>query len=372
MKNDVDHINRILKIWEEREDTLLSFSQIFNELKKEGWYTKKVDRYLTKMVKAELLKKEKIGIKGARANYKPSELSHEFFAYSVFKHIRESTQKTGLLYRENESFLVYGIPPKGKLTSLEKDILDLNLNCINEAFYNLYLLKHSISAREKADQPLDHRLLWYYLLQKVSNRAKDRMYHQVQLAKDYNDIERTLELAREINIEVEGAEKLLEIEKRWLDFNNPPPIHDKGLWDSFDEACLSVLIMRRPEDIEKYGLSLYFLNKLIKDYEDEHDLGDKSLFYLAETFYRTTRFRKASWILEDIYKIRNWLKWRIGSKKGEKLARCIHYFWKNYYIPWKELLKNPETNKQYKKENIKVTNEEKNEWRKAINFKITL
>ena len=189
----------------------LRFSEIRKKLK---WKPKKVNRYLDRMVESGLLEKKKNGVKGSKSVYKPTTHSYEYKAYHFFEHVRDVHQESGLISRGgrggltdsfNESFLIYGIPQQDRLTSLEKKIFFQSVSQIIDAFYNLYSLKQSIEFREKRGEPLDYSLLWHYLLSQVANEVKEDIRYQVLRSSDGNDVERTLQIAKKMGIEIENV-----------------------------------------------------------------------------------------------------------------------------------------------------------------------
>jgi len=284
------------------------------------------------MVFLRLLEKRKKGPKGARAYYRTTSKAHEYSVYAFFDRIREDSQEKGWIAKERESLLVYGIPPKNEMSSLEKEILDHILNKIYAAFFDLYLLKKSIIARNKVDQPIDYDLVTNYLLQKAGDLFKWQLWNEVYDAKTEEDISNLIGFAKKRGIEIAEPNRFIEIEKKWMSPNVPiySPMYKP--WSSFEEACLAVLTLLSPDMIEEYALESYsYLKQIIGKLKDENiPLTDRSLVIIARDFLKRERMSKKPYTLDRILALRrwSWLRLEIGSETTEKLVKIIYYLWR--------------------------------------------
>ena len=176
-KDRKEEFNEILSLWKEeagQEEKFLHFAEIRDKMLKKNilkepkkWYEKKVQRRLNEMCGKNILEKKKNGPRGAEALYRPTFEAEEFDANHFFEDIRESSKRKGLVLKENESLLVYGIPSRENLTSLESSVLDHTLSQIEDAFDKLVLLKQSIKARKAVGQTVDEELLALFVKENI-------------------------------------------------------------------------------------------------------------------------------------------------------------------------------------------------------------
>lgn len=322
------------------------------------------------MVQERLLIKDKIGQKGARSKYRPASRSFEFKANEFFNHVRDYTEKSDLVLRKDGSFIVYGLPSSDKiderLTPIERKVLEQNLSQIENAFFNLFRLKKSISAREKSNQPLYPDLLWNYVLQEIANETRDGIRLEVLWSRTRNDVEKTLELAEKRGFHIEDAGELLKIEKQWFDPNLQTL--SQGLLSNIDDSSLAALIMTPPSEIQEYDL-FNWLREIMKKPEAEN-LEDKDLFYLAEEITLRARLRGRPMSIGDINRLKNWpwLKKQLDfdDQKLEKLAKCLYYLSKSDKKARVSI-----GNTEPQQAEIKIIKEgDKEEWKKAINCRL--
>jgi len=350
----LSNYDEILSLWKSREGEWLRFSQIESQLEKKRWYQRKIIRYLERMVFLRLLEKRKKGSKGARAYYRTTNKAHEYSVYAFFDRVREDSQEKGWIAKERESLLVYGIPPKNELSPLEKEILGHILDKIYVAFFDLYLLKKSIIARNKVDQPIDYDLVANYLLQKAGDLFKWQLWNEVYDAETEDDISNLIGFAKKRGIEIAEPNRFIEIEKKWMSPNVPiySPVHKP--WSSFEEACLAVLTMLSPDLIEEYALESYnYLKQIIVKLKERNiPLTDKSLVIIARDFLKRERLSKKPYTLDRILALRRWpwLRLEIGSETTEKLVKIIYYLW----IKSKERLTRREKKQLLKVEKLEI------------------
>lgn len=295
-------------------------------MKKLGWYERKTIRRLAEMVKLELLEKDKEGIKGARSRYRTTDKTHEYEAYSFFDRIRKITQEKGLINREKESLLIYGLPPRNKLTPLEIEIFDQIVRRFADTFWDLYLLKNSIKARAGSGQQLDEELVKNYLLQEMGDALKQEWWDEVYNGEFDSKIKNLIQFARDKCIEIEAG-PFLNIEKQGFGYVYSP-------WSSFDEACSAILAMLSPDAMKEYALDSYnYLKDTIEYFEQKKlPLSDKNFVLIARDFLRRERLIENPHVRERIIGLRRWpwLRLKIGSEATEKLLRIIYYLWQKY------------------------------------------
>jgi len=352
MRIPLSKYDEVLTLWKGKEAKWLRFTEIKNQLEKQGWYEKKVIRYLKKMVFLMLLEKRKKGIKGARSRYRTTDKAHEYSAFSFFDRIRSRSQEIGWFIEEKKSLLVYGIPPNSELSPLEKEILDQILKQAYEAFFNLYLLKKSIMAREKVGQPIDYDLIVNHLLQRAGEEFKRQLWNEMYDAETEDDISNLISLARKRGIEITRPDRFLEIEKNWMStkLRVYSPMYQP--WSNFEEACLAVLTMLSPDLIEEYALESYnYLKQIVGKLKDENiPLTEESLVIIARDFLKRERLSKKPYTRERILALRtwSWLRLNMKSEATEKLVKIIYYLWQ----------KSKETTKERKETQLKAVKPE--------------
>jgi hypothetical protein len=329
-KNQIGKYDPILNLWKDKEDKWLPFHEIKKAMENQRWYERKTIRYLKKMVELDLLEKQKIGIKGSRAFYKTTSKTHEYEVQSFFDRVRNESIKKDHVIRREDSFLVYGIPREKNLSTLENEILDQIDDRINRAFYDLYSLKQSITARMEAGQPMSNYLLLEFLLEKASNQFRQQLWNKVYET-DTNDIENVLKFARQRKIEISNPEQ-------WMSPDVPTYKRPRsGPLSTFEEARLAVLVMLNPREIGEYGYDSYnYLKKIIGFLETKKKtLSDSDLVIIATQFLKLERYRKMAYdIDQDIdqrilaLKRWPWLKLKIGTETTEKLTKTILDLWR--------------------------------------------
>lgn len=367
-KDRKEEFNEILSVWKERqrqEEEFLHFADIRDKMLKKNtpkepkkWYEKKVQRRLAEMCEQKILEKKKNGPRGAEAQYKPTFEAKEFDINHFFKDIRESSKQKGLVIRENESLLVYGIPKKETLTPLESAILQHIVEQIENSFENLFLLKKSIKAREKIGEPLDAQLITNYVKEKIAEKFSNMIATEAELkgteehrkGKLHGMGEMMIEAAKKNNIRLEGAEELTKQEQELMNYSK---------WHSDfsiyvpkgPDADLAILETLGPDRLAEYELNPFNqLIKLIESWEtsdfDETQgcyvartprrFDDADIFYLAQAFVRHMSPMpqcESSLTRGQIERLAEWgkLPFELGSTNShEKLIRCIYLFWKEH------------------------------------------
>ncbi len=369
----VAEFGEMLSLWKGKEKEYLTYSEIKDEMAKKGWYVRKVIRRLDEMIKQRLIEKSKNGRKGAQARYKPTVLAHEFDENSFFERIRQSSTKTGLFLKEEESLLVYGIPSREKLTNLESSVLDHALGQIEDAFKKLFLLKQSIKARESVGQAMDQELLVDFVKEKIAKRLGNMIYTEAELklseeahkGEFHGLAEMLIEAAKKSNITYGDSEEIIEEEKRRIDRDSPrleTPVYVPK--DGYD-ADLAIMKTLPPHRLAEFELDPFGqLQKLIESWEPgdfdktmvwqdqvsgETHIGgwvarnppffdDADLYYIAEAFVRHMTPAPAlsssqEWLtVSQIDKVADcgWLTLKLGAENHEKLTRCIYHFWKEH------------------------------------------
>jgi hypothetical protein len=375
MKDRKDEFSEILSLWKGQEEKYLNFSDIVAKMDKRNvpmkpkkWYVKKVNRRLDEMVHQHILEKKKNGTRGAEALYKPTFEAQEFDANHFFEGIRESSKQKGLINKENESLLLYGIPKKETLTPIEREILEHIIELIENSFENLFLLKKSITGREQIGAPLDSELIFNYVREAtakifgnmITTEAELKATKEASKSRFHGACEMIIEVAKKSNIHLDSAEEIISQEQKLMDYDTPhleSPIYvPKG-----SDADLAIL-----KTLASYRLAEYELNpfsqlaKLIDGWEpsdfDENIVwrdpfsgetvkgrrvarnpryfDDADIFYLAQAFVRhmsPTIRSESSLTFEQMERLAEWGKLPLklgGAKNHEKLIRCIYHFWK--------------------------------------------
>lgn len=366
IKDRKDEFNEILSLWNGKEDQSLHFSDILSELSKKNeagktprWYPKKVNRRLDEMVEQHLLDKKKNGTRGADAQYKPAFDAQEFNANLFFEGIRESCKQKGLINKENESLILYGLPKKETLTPIEKKILQHIIGQIEASFENLFLLKKSIKARENSRQPFEPQLIENYVRERIANifgniittEAELKAAEEARKGRFHGLGEMITEVAKKVNISLGDTEELISQEQKLMDYNTHR-LESQIYIPKGPDTDLAIIKTLPSFRLEEYELNPYSqLLKLIESWEpadyDKYQgcynarnprrFDDADIFYIARSFVRHMSpicHSDSSLTLEQIERLAEWgkLTLKLGSAKNhEKLIRCIYLFWTEHY-----------------------------------------
>ncbi|MCL2643436.1 MAG: hypothetical protein FWD52_08025 [Candidatus Bathyarchaeota archaeon] len=410
-KNYNDEFNEVLSLWKDPDITSLHFAEIVEKLKQKNilqpkkWYTKKVQRILNKMVEQRLLTKDKMGAAlSSPSCYKPTEEAPEFNIHRYFENIRKTSTQKKLVFQQNESLIVYGIPKEKELTSTEQHILKHILDRIESSFESLYLLKQSIRRRKTiGEDVLDADLIETYVREEICDYFGKKLTIKANLKGSEESRKREihglgemlLEVAKEVNVysdeklcsiypylvnddkrEVAYLENVINIEKKPC-FISPTyapigmdgdlaiiktlPEHylEEHMLDPYKQ--LNVLIEMFQPNYEPYPQSEKTVSELpaelvefFKDPCDKCDehidikkndrFDDADLFHIADQFVKHMTFEHTL-TLEQIKKLAEWKKLPLklyGGDNHEKLVRCIYHFFEEHQNRVKELKESDE------------------------------
>lgn len=370
---------KILNLWKgKNENDSIQFCEIQKAMIDGfNWYPKKVTRMLNEMIKGPLplltqiknRKNGKPGVKGTRTFYKRTQLAYEFDLNSFFNEIREKSQKDRHILENDKSFIIYGIPPEKELTDIERKILDHISARFKQSFHNLLLLKLSIIARKKINQPMETELIESYIRERIGEDMSSLIWRKawdmgrelqgepmLEVAKTYgltyggneptenefrvvngNDVfaKEMNDLSKKrISDEQKFINELIKLERKWYDPKTSFLYPDS--WVSKEEGSLAILETTSPEIIHTWAHNPFlFLRRLIEQWEPANppSLDVADIFYLAKAFVNhMVPFSRSMEYLTmiTIRKLSDWrwLTLRLGPEKHERLIRCIYYFWK--------------------------------------------
>jgi hypothetical protein len=357
--------SEILSLWARGdENNWLHFTEIGERMDKKNqfcnkkrWYTKKVQRRLDLMVKQRILEKEKKGANpSAAARYRPTFEANEFDANQFFEGIRNSCKQKGLILKEEESLLVYGITSRENLTNLERAVLDHTLGQIEDAFENLLLLKQSIKAREIVGQPMDSELLSNFVKYAIAAHLSNRISTEAELILSEESrkeqfsgfIEAIVKVAKRNKIVLRDSGELIAEEKKLM-------VHDAKRLDFpiyvpiGSDADLAILKTLPPYRLEEYELNPFsHIRKLIENWEVDfkedltimtrkpNSFDDADLFHIAQAFVRHMSplpCREGALTFDQIERLAEWgrLTVLLGTAMNhEKLVRCVYHFWSEH------------------------------------------